>query len=74
MKDQLKNEIKILEIVDHKNIIKMHAYFEDDKNIYLVLELGGKHLYDLVKSGGKMTEEQALKVSLFTIIRLNCQF
>lgn len=41
MKDQLLNEISILQRVHHKNIVKMNTYFEDDSNIYLVMELGG---------------------------------
>lgn len=41
MKDQLRNEINILQIVEHKNIVKMTTYFEDDANIYLIMELGG---------------------------------
>lgn len=41
MTDQLRNEIAILQIVSHKNIVKMTTYFEDEANIYLVMELGG---------------------------------
>lgn len=41
MIDQLKNEIAILQMVEHKNIVKMTTYFEDESNIYLVMELGG---------------------------------
>lgn len=41
MKDQLRNEISILQIVEHKNIVKMNTYFEDESNIYLIMELGG---------------------------------
>jgi len=41
MRNQIKNEISILELVSHENIIKMETYFEDEANIYLVMELGG---------------------------------
>ena len=35
----LQNEIDILKQVDHPNIVKMHDVFEDDKYIYIVMEL-----------------------------------
>jgi len=44
MKDQIRNEINILELVEHDNIISMKTYFEDNENIYLVMELGGVNL------------------------------
>ena len=44
MKDQIRNEINILELVEHENIISMKTYFEDNENIYLVMELGGVNL------------------------------
>lgn len=62
MREQLKNEIKILEIVEHKNIVNMDAYFEDHENIYLVMELANGHLYELIKKNKKVTEKKALKV------------
>jgi serine/threonine protein kinase len=41
MIDQLRNEIGIMQIVEHKNIVRMSTYFEDESNIYLIMELGG---------------------------------
>ena len=41
MIDQLRNEIAIMQIVEHKNIVRMSTYFEDESNIYLIMELGG---------------------------------
>lgn len=37
----LQNEIDILKQVDHPNIVKMFDVFEDDKYIYIVMELLG---------------------------------
>ena len=41
MLKQVKNEIHIMEVLDHPNIVELITYFENDTNIYLVLELGG---------------------------------
>ena len=35
----LQNEIDILKQVDHPNIVKMYDIFEDDKYIYIVMEM-----------------------------------
>lgn len=39
MIDQLKNEVRIMSKLRHENIIHLHTFFEDQKNIYFVLEL-----------------------------------
>ena len=39
MTDQLKNEVSIMSKLSHPRIIQMHTTFEDQKNIYFVLEL-----------------------------------
>lgn len=39
MKDQLKNEVSIMSKLSHPRIIQLHTIFEDQKNIYFVLEL-----------------------------------
>ena len=39
MVDQIKNEIEIMQILQHPNIVKLHTYFEDHTNIYLLMEL-----------------------------------
>jgi serine/threonine protein kinase len=39
MKDQLKNEVNIMSTLSHPRIIHLHTIFEDQKNIYFVLEL-----------------------------------
>ena len=32
-------EVKILQAIDHPNVIKLYEYFEDEFNVYLVTEL-----------------------------------
>ena len=39
MIDQLKNEVNIMSKLSHPRIIQLHTFFEDQKNIYFVLEL-----------------------------------
>lgn len=41
MMRQIQNEITIMQGIDHPYIVKLVTYFENDANIYLVLELGG---------------------------------
>lgn len=41
MLKQVQTEIQIMESINHKNIVELVTYFENDANIYLVLELGG---------------------------------
>jgi calcium-dependent protein kinase len=36
--DDLRNEIELLKLMDHPNVIKLYEYYEDDTNIYLILE------------------------------------
>jgi len=58
--DRFKQEIAIMKIMDHPNIIKLYESFEDHRNIYLVLELcTGGELFDRIIDSGHFTEVQA---------------
>jgi len=47
-KDPLR-EIKILQSIDHPNILKLHEVYEDDKNYYLITEyVEGSDLVDVL--------------------------
>ena len=39
MIEQLKREVRIMYSLNHPNIIKLYNHFEDEKNVYLILEL-----------------------------------
>ena len=39
--NQILNEITIMESLEHPNIVRLETYFENESNIYLILELGG---------------------------------
>mmetsp|Transcript_58933 Transcript_58933/g.108010 ORF Transcript_58933/g.108010 Transcript_58933/m.108010 type:complete len:502 (+) Transcript_58933:88-1593(+) len=58
--DRFKQEIAIMKIMDHPNIIKLYESFEDHRNIYLILELcTGGELFDRIIDAGHFTEVQA---------------
>lgn len=46
--------------LDHPNIIKLYETFEDDRNIYLVMEVcEGGELFDRIIEKGRFTEIEA---------------
>jgi len=58
--DRFKQEIAIMKIMDHPNIIKLYESFEDHRNIYLILEIcAGGELFDRIIDMGHFTEVQA---------------
>lgn len=58
--ERFKQEIAIMKMMDHPNIIKLYETFGDHRNIYLVMEvcLGGE-LFDRIIEVGHFTEVQA---------------
>mmetsp|Transcript_78752 Transcript_78752/g.138974 ORF Transcript_78752/g.138974 Transcript_78752/m.138974 type:complete len:492 (+) Transcript_78752:39-1514(+) len=62
MKDveKFKEEIRVMKILDHPNIVKLYETFEDKMKVYLVLELcSGGELFDKIIESGKFTEVEA---------------
>jgi calcium-dependent protein kinase len=59
-----KNEIKILKMLDHPNIIRLYEVFEDDKNFYLFNELcsGGSLVNKITNAKEKLTEKEMAKI------------
>ncbi|EER11618.1 Calcium-dependent protein kinase, putative [Perkinsus marinus ATCC 50983] len=58
--DRFKQEIAIMKMLDHPNIIKLFETFEDHRNIYLIMELcTGGELFDRIIEVGHFTEVQA---------------
>lgn len=61
--DKFMMEIKILQELDHPNIIKLYEYFEDAKYVYLVTELcSGGELFDRIAEEQFFCEEKAAKI------------
>ena len=57
----LKNEVKLMQTVDHSNIVKYYETYDDKRYIYLVMELltGGELFDDVVQTGKPMSEKVA---------------
>ena len=50
MVKQICHEIKIQLLMDHPNIVKLYAFFDDKDSLYLLLELcTSGHLYDFLQ-------------------------
>eukprot|EP00931_Biecheleriopsis_adriatica_P006502 TRINITY_DN1078_c0_g1_i1.p1 TRINITY_DN1078_c0_g1~~TRINITY_DN1078_c0_g1_i1.p1 ORF type:complete len:509 (+),score=110.20 TRINITY_DN1078_c0_g1_i1:49-1527(+) len=55
----LKREIEITKAMDHPNIVKLVESFEDERVVYLVMELcTGGELFDRIVDRGHVTEKQ----------------
>ncbi|KRX08685.1 Protein kinase-like domain [Pseudocohnilembus persalinus] len=69
MIQQINNEVKIMYQLNHPNILKLYNHFEDDKSIYLVLELaqGGQMYQILWKQPGKRFSEQRAANYIFQL-------
>lgn len=54
---QFRTEIKILQNLDHPNIIKLFEFFEDEDCIYLIMEVcSGGELFDRIIEQDYLTE------------------
>jgi len=58
--EQFKEEMTIMKLLDHPNIVRLHETFDDERNVYLVLEIcNGGELFDRIVADGKFTEKAA---------------
>jgi calcium-dependent protein kinase len=61
--EQLRNEVGVMRAMQHKNIIRLFDVYEDEKDLYLVLELcTGGELFDRIKAQGNYSEKDASAV------------
>jgi len=61
--ERFKNEISIMKVMDHPNIIKLFETFEDNRNVYLAMELcSGGELFDHIIEAGYFKEADAAVV------------
>ena len=54
----MEREIRIHIALNHDNIIKLYAAFEDEKNVYLVQELADLDLYERLNNNGNIVQEK----------------
>ena len=58
--DHISNEIKILSMIDHPFVITFAGFTQDDRNLYLALELiNGGELFTYLRGVGRFTVDQA---------------
>ena len=56
----LEREIAIMKRLDHESIIKLHSAFEDEKNVFLAMDLcKGGELYDRICKMEYLSEKEA---------------
>ncbi|KAJ1405221.1 Serine/threonine-protein kinase, active site [Sesbania bispinosa] len=68
--EDVRREVKILRaLTGHKNLVQFYEAYEDDDNVYIVMELckGGELLDKILSRGGKYSEEDA-RVVLIQIL------
>jgi serine/threonine protein kinase len=58
--DHILNEVKILSMIDHPFLVKIEGFSQDDKFLYLILELvNGGELFTYLRNVGKFSAPQA---------------
>lgn len=65
--EDVRREVKILRaLTGHKNLVQFYESYEDDDNVYVVMELcqGGELLDRILSRGGKFSEDDAKLVML----------
>lgn len=61
--EKLMEEIQILKILDHPNIIRLYEFFEDAKRFYIIMELcGGGELFDEILNKQSFSEGVAATI------------
>ncbi|KAI9120554.1 hypothetical protein K1719_007587 [Acacia pycnantha] len=68
--EDVRREVKMLRaLTGHKNLVQFYEAYEDDDNVYVVMELckGGELLDRILSRGGKYSEEDA-KVVMIQIL------
>eukprot|EP01083_Nonionella_stella_P168696 570315_1 len=61
--EQLREEISIMQKLEHANIISFFDVFEDEPNVYIVMEhCNGGELFDRISAKGSYSEKDAAKV------------
>ena len=47
--------------LDHPNVVRLYNHFEDNDNVYLLLDFAEKgQLFNLIKGGNRLSEKEAV--------------
>lgn len=58
-------EIKIHQSLRHENIVRLHRVFEDDANVYIIMELcESQTMMELMKKKGRLSDAEAKPILL----------
>ena len=61
--ERFKQEISILQTLDHPNVLKLYEYFEDEKNVYLLTEIcRGGELFDRIIENEYFSEKDSARI------------
>lgn len=71
--EDVRREVRILRaLTGHKNLVQFYDAYEDDDNVYIVMELckGGELLDKILSRGGKYSEEDAkiIMVQILSVV------
>ena len=61
-REMVDNEIRILKLLDHPNIVKINEFFEESKRLYIVMEFcyGGELFNEIIKKGNLSESHSAM--------------
>ncbi|KAJ3275642.1 hypothetical protein HDV01_007645 [Terramyces sp. JEL0728] len=70
--DMIETEVKILQRIDHPNIVKLYEMYEFEGKIYLVMELvTGGELFDLIVGRGCFQEKETAEFVKKILLAIN---
>ncbi|KAJ3314531.1 hypothetical protein HDV04_006070 [Boothiomyces sp. JEL0838] len=70
--DMIETEVKILQRIDHPNIVKLYEMYEFDGKIYLIMELvTGGELFDLIVGRGCFPEKETAEFVKKILLAIN---
>ncbi|KAM3128248.1 hypothetical protein pb186bvf_019667 [Paramecium bursaria] len=71
-KERIENELRTMEVLDHPHVIRVFETYEDEENIYIVLEIcSGGDIFDKVLELGNFNQNDALTIFIQIIRSIN---
>ena len=70
--NQFRTEIKILQALDHPNVIKLFEYFEEEDKIYMIMEkCTGGELFDRILAKEYFSEKEGARIFKQILLAIN---